>query len=194
MSFETDNWEYRPARLQIHWDKPRPVRLIVVHATESPELATGAENNARWFQNPQAGGSAHVVVDSDSVIQCVKDNDQAAGANGVNRDGIHVELVGYAKQTSAEWMDKFGLLMLERGAGVVAQYALKYDIPAVHLTNDQLLAGAKGIIGHYQATACYKPNHGHEDPGPSFPWTWFMQRVVAQVAHYQSLRQSDVQV
>jgi N-acetyl-anhydromuramyl-L-alanine amidase AmpD len=188
MAFETDNWRYIPARLQIKWTTPRPVRLVVIHATQSKELATGAENNAAWFQNPQARGSAHVVVDSDSVVQCVLDNNQAAGANGVNRDGIHIELCGFAEQTEAEWLDVYGLLMLERGADVTAQYCMKYEIPAVHLTNVELKAGAKGIIGHYQASAVYPPNHGHTDPGPHFPWQWFMDRVVAQVTYYRSLQ------
>lgn len=187
MAFETDSWPYVPARLQIVWDRKRPVRVIVIHDMEAPEKDKTAENVARYFQSPQAGGSAHICVDSDSIVQCVRDNNQAAGANGVNKDGIHIELAGYAKQTEAEWLDTYGLLLLERAAQAVAQYCLKYAIPPVHLTNEELAAGQKGIIGHYQASAVYKPNKGHDDPGKGFPWAFFMVRVKVQVAIYQDL-------
>lgn len=184
--FETENWPYVPARKQIPWTNPRPVRLIVIHATQSKELATGAEANASWFQNPAAGGSAHVVVDSDSVVQCVRDNNEAAGAPGANKDGIHIELVGYAEQSSKEWMDIYGTLLLERAANVVAQYVMKYGISAVHLSNDELKAGAKGIVGHYQVSAVYKKST-HTDPGKDFPWIFFMERVNVQVERYKAI-------
>ena len=118
-------------------------------------------------------------------MQCVLDNNQAAGANGVNKDGIHVELAGYAKQTEAEWLDTYGLLMLERAAHAVAQYCMKHDIPVIQLTNEELAASKKGIIGHYQASAVYKPNKGHNDPGKGFPWKLFIERVQVQVNVYR---------
>ena len=187
MSFETDSWPYVPARLQVKWDKKRPVRVIVMHDMEAPEKDKTAENVARYFQSAAAGGSAHICVDSDSIVQCVLDNNQAAGANGVNKDGIHVELAGYAEQTEAEWLDAYGLLMLERAAHAVAQYCMKYDIPAIQLTNEELVSGKKGIIGHYQASAVYKPNKGHNDPGNGFPWKFFLERVQVQVNVYRNL-------
>jgi len=121
--------------------------------------------------------SAHLCVDSDSIVQCVFDNNIAAAAPGVNGDGIHIEQAGYAKQTKAEWMDPYGILMINLSANAAAQYCLKYNVPVKHLSNTELKAGEKGIIGHAQATATYKPNAGHTDPGTGFPWEYFMERV-----------------
>lgn len=185
MSFETDSWPYVPARLQVRWDKPRPVRVIVIHDMEAAEKDKTAENVARYFQSQQAGGSAHLCVDSDSIVQCVYDNNQAAGANGVNKDGIHIELAGYAKQTEAEWLDTYGLLLLERAADATAQYCLKYGIPPIQLTNEELAAGGRGIIGHYQASAVYKPNKGHNDPGKGFPWKFFLERTAINMKRHR---------
>lgn len=187
--FETDNWPYVPANKQVKWATKRPVRVIVIHSTESSEIPKGAENNANWFQNPSAGGSAHIVVDNNSIVQCVLDNNQAAGARGVNRDGIHIELVGKADQSKEEWTDAYSILLLERAANATAQYCLKYTIPVIHLTNQQLKAGDKGIIGHYQASEVYPPNNGHFDPGKGFPWDFFMERVVTQVKYYAGLEE-----
>jgi len=69
-----------------------------------------------------------------------------------------------------------GLAMPAQAADVVAQYCLKYDIPPQHLTNADLRAGRKGIIGHYQASEVYKKST-HTDPGPGFPWRFFIGSV-----------------
>lgn len=174
---ETDRWPYVPAKWQTQILNRRGIRLIVIHSMEAPETAKTAENVGLFFKRGESRASAHVGVDSDSVVQYVKDNNIAWAAPGVNNDGIHVEMAGKAAQTAEEWRDVYSFLMLDRTANVVAQYCVKYDIPPVHLTNEQLKARHKGIIGHYQATAVYKPNRGHTDPGTSFPWDFFIERV-----------------
>lgn len=187
MSFETDNWVYIPAKFQRKVTGKRKVRLIVMHDMEAPEKATTAEAVARYFKRGEAKASAHLCIDSDSIVQCVKDNDVAFAAPGVNRDGIHLEMAGYSKQTEADWLDTYGLLMLENAADAAAQYSLKYDVPPVHLTNGELKAGNKGFIGHYQASAIYKPNAGHDDPGKGFPWNFFMGRVIVNIGKLKAL-------
>lgn len=178
MSFETDFWPYVPAKWQNRIDGKRKVRLVVMHSMEAPEKGNTAESVAHYFQTTDRPASAHICIDSDSTIQCVHDNDVAYAAPGVNRDGIHIEMAGFAKQTRAEWLDTYGLLMLERAADAAAQYCLKYDLPCVKLTSAELKDGKKGLIGHRDATAVYKPNAGHQDPGESFPWDWFVDRVI----------------
>ncbi len=154
-----------------------------MHSMEFPEKGDTAENVAWFFQNPKdkkgnpVQVSAHLCVDNDSIVQCVMDNNVAFAAPGVNHDGIHIEQAGFARQTRAEWLDPFGILMLNLSANAAAQYCLKYNIPVKHLTNVELKAGEKGIIGHVQATAVFKPNKGHTDPGTGFPWDHFMERV-----------------
>jgi N-acetyl-anhydromuramyl-L-alanine amidase AmpD len=186
-NFETDAWPYVPARWQTKVEGKRNVRLLVIHDMEAPETSKTAENVANYFKTGTAKASAHLCIDSDSIVQSVLDNNVAFAAPGVNRDGIHLELAGYVKQTEADWLDSYGLLLLERAADAAAQYCLKFDIPPVHLTNDELKAGQRGIIGHYQASAVYPPNAGHQDPGKGFPWNWFIERVTANIARHTAL-------
>ena len=174
---ETDNWLYVPAKWFKKPDGKRKVRLIVMHTMEAPEKEQTAENVANYFKNGSVKASAHLCIDSNSIVQCVLDNNIAFAAPGVNKDGIHLEMTGYAKQTADEWRDAFSLAMLEHAANATSQYCLKYDIPVKHLTNAELKAGEKGIIGHYQASEVYPPNAGHNDPGKAFPWDYFLGRV-----------------
>lgn len=179
-SFETDKWPYVPARRQTKVEGKRTIRGICIHDMEAPEKEKTAENVAKYFQSPQAGGSAHICIDSDSVVQCVWDNNVAHAAPGANHDMLHIELAGYAKQTRDEWLDSYSVAMLTLAADVTAQYCLKYDIPVKHLSNEELRNGDKGIVGHYQVTAVYKRST-HTDPGKNFPWDFFLERVSGRV-------------
>lgn len=175
---ETDNWPFKKARwfTDVPSNQPRKVRVIVIHDMEYPEKMTAAEEVAQYFATTNTKASAHICVDADSIVQCVKDGDIAYAAPGCNNDGIQVELAGYARQTHAGWLDDYSQKMLDRAANAVAQYCLKYDIPVCHMTTVQLKAGEKGIVGHDQVSAAYGKSD-HTDPGPNFPWTYFMERV-----------------
>ena len=175
--FETDAFPFVQARFFRRIQGRRRVRVIVMHTIESPETNQIAENTANFFRTTTRRASAHVCVDNDSIVQCVLDNDVAAGAPGVNLDGIHIEQAGRAGQTASQWDDDFSRQMLEMSSNAAAQYCLKYDIPIKHLSDDELRNGAKGIIGHVQATRVFPPNAGHTDPGVNFPWDHFISRV-----------------
>ncbi|HMC54999.1 MAG TPA: N-acetylmuramoyl-L-alanine amidase, partial [Gemmatimonadaceae bacterium] len=125
-------------------------------------------------------------VDNNSIVQCVKDNDIAYAAPGVNNDGIQVECAGYANQTRTQWLDEYSRMVLNRAAMAVSQYLLKYDLPVVHLSNEDLGNGGMGIIGHAQASQVYKRST-HTDPGVNFPWDYFMKLVVAYHAARKAL-------
>lgn len=174
---ETDIWPFIPAaHFTVVGNKRRKVRLVVIHDMEWPETTTAAEDCARYFATTDRQASAHICVDSDSIIQCVRDNDVAWAAPGCNNDGIQIEMSGYARQSAAQWLDPYSILVINNAANATAQYCLKYSIPLRHLTNAELLAGRPGIIGHYQASEVYKRS-SHSDPGPNFPWKFFMERV-----------------
>ncbi len=176
--FETDRFPFIKAKFfRPVVGSRRKVRLIVMHTIESQETNKTAENTAHFFQITTTPASAHICVDSDSIVQCVLDNDVAFGAPGVNRDGIHIEQAGRANQTRDQWLDAFGRQLLELSAEAAAQYCLKYDIPIRHLSDEELRNGAKGLIGHVQATNVFKPNNGHTDPGSNFPWDVFIPLV-----------------
>src|SRR5262245_41247075 len=175
--FEIENVPFVPARHFRSHDGPRAVRLIVIHSMEAPEKGDTAENVAHFFQTSEREASAHLCIDSDSVVRCVQDDDVAFAAPGANADGVHLELAGFARQTEPEWLDAFGVLMLDRAADVAAQYCLKYDIPARRLTNEQLSDVAnKGLVSHAQVSETFKRSD-HTDPGTGFPWAFFLERV-----------------
>jgi N-acetyl-anhydromuramyl-L-alanine amidase AmpD len=180
--FETDNWPFIPAKFFTPVSGKRKVRLIVIHAMQAPEKGETAENVGRYFQTIPRPASAHIGVDSNSIVQYVADNDVAYAAPGVNKDGIHIELAGYAAQSNQEWLDEYGQAMLDRAANATAQYCLKYDIPCVRLSLKELKDGKRGVIGHFDATQTYKPNAGHTDPGKDFPWDWFIKRANEHLA------------
>ena len=176
--FETDNFPVIKARFFTDVTEKRQPRVIVIHSMEAPEKGDTAENVARFFQNPGENRkvSAHLCIDNNSIVQCVFDNDIAFAAPGANRDGIQLELAGFARQTRNEWLDPFSILVLENAANAAAQYCLKYNIPVRHLTNAELKSGQKGIVGHGQVSEVFKKSD-HTDPGKGFPWDHFIDRV-----------------
>lgn len=175
---ETDFWPFVQARwfTKVGASKGRKVRVVVIHDMEAPETGKTAENVAKYFNTTNTKASAHICVDNNSIVQCVYDSDIAYAAPGANHDGIQVELAGYGNQTRAQWMDFYGIALLALGSDAVAQYCIKYGIPAVHLTDAELKAGKKGIVGHYQVSKVYKKSD-HTDPGSGFPWDYFCESV-----------------
>jgi N-acetyl-anhydromuramyl-L-alanine amidase AmpD len=180
---ETDIWPFLRARwfTPVPKEYPRRVRVIVIHDMEAPEKTGTAMNVAKYFATTDTKASAHICVDNTAIIQCVHDRDVAWAAPGCNNDGIQIELAGYGSQARADWLDDYSRAVLQRGANAAAQYCCKYDIPPVHLTNDQLSAGQRGLVGHVQVSQVYKRSN-HTDPGPNFLWTEFMNMVAAFAA------------
>jgi len=186
MGRETDNWPFVKAKYftPVPLHSPRKVRVIVVHDMEFPERLTAAEDVAHYFatlNEKDAHGhpiqkSAHVCVDTNSVVQCVHDRDVAYAAPGCNGDGIQIELAGYIRQTRDQWLDEYGQGLFNVAANVIAQYLVKFDLLPVHLTDEQLANGDRGIVGHDQVSRVYKRST-HTDPGPNFPWDILIEKV-----------------
>jgi N-acetyl-anhydromuramyl-L-alanine amidase AmpD len=147
---------------------------------EAPEGPLTAENIAHWFSTMPASSkaSAHVCVDNNSAVRCVADGDRAWHAPGANSDGLGIELAGYARQSRAEWLDQYSKGVLDQAARVAAGWCQKHNIPARKLTVAELVAGKRGIVGHRDVSAAYHQTD-HSDPGPDFPWDYFLSRVNA---------------
>lgn len=183
---ETDNWPFVKARwfTSTPAGTKRKVRLIVIHDMEAPEKGETAENIAKYFATlgESVKASAHLCIDNNSIVQCVKDNDIAYAAPGANSDGLQLELAGYGKQTRGEWLDDYSRGVLDLAANASAQYGLKFDIPMIRLSNAQLADGvSRGIVGHHQVSEVYKKSD-HTDPGPNFPWDHFLARAAEHIA------------
>lgn len=154
----------------------RPLRLIVIHDMEAPEGPATAENCAQYFAGPSAGGSAHYCVDQDSIVQCVKEADQAAHAPGANTDGIGIELAGYARFSTDEWLAEPSHSTLALAAQLARDISARTGIPPRWLSDDEVRNGAKGMTTHAAISRIYRQSD-HSDPGPNFPADEFMRLV-----------------
>lgn len=155
----------------------RAISLIVIHTMETPEKVLTARHVAEWFASPKAPkASAHYCIDSRETIQCVAEKDVAWAAPGANSTGIHIEHAGFARQSTAEWADEFSDLTLQRSAIVAASICLRYSLPVVCLSVEDVKAGKKGICSHDTISKAFKKST-HWDPGPNFPWVKYLMLV-----------------
>jgi N-acetyl-anhydromuramyl-L-alanine amidase AmpD len=151
---------------------------------ESPEEIDRAEKCALWmsgknkkFEPPKA--SAHFFIDSDSIVQGVRETCIAWHAPGANHNGIGIEHAGRARQTRDEWLDEFGRPMLDLSAQLVGEkLCVTWDIQPVFVDAKGLLEKPqqRGITTHAAVTEAFKRST-HTDPGKSFPMDWYLERV-----------------
>lgn len=156
----------------------RPIRLIVVHDMEYTERLDAAEQVARMFSTTTRSASAHTCIDADSEVRCVRDADTAFAAPGANADGLQIEHAGYARQSRLEWLDPYGVQMLNRSARRAAEWCQKYALPPRRLGVSEIAGlSAKGICGHWDVSKAFGLS-SHWDPGGQFPWDWWMDQVL----------------
>lgn len=154
----------------------RYIDLLVIHTMENQEKPEGAENVANWFAGPSAPqASAHYCIDSNSIVQCVKDHDIAWAAPRANHNGLHFEHAGTAAQTHRQWDDVYSVKELKLSAELTAELAVYYGIPFKKLTPAQVRAGSLGYCGHIDVTHAFPGTGTHTDPGLNFPWGRYMR-------------------
>lgn len=170
--------KFVPARNFTRASRTR-IDLVVIHTAECGETSSAAENVAAWGAGPNAPrASWHYMVDDNSITQSVHEHDIAWHAGPANGYSIGVEHAGRAAQTASEWADTYSLAMLERSAELVAGICARWKIPIVRITHDDLREGRRtGICGHVDVTNGLTKGVGHWDPGPNFPWEWYLERV-----------------
>ena len=154
-----------------------PPLWIVVHDMEASETRTRAENTAQYFATLPDGRSvsSHYCADNDSVVQCVKLGDTAftVGNRKGNYRGINWEFSGFASQTREQWLDPFGVAMFAQAAPYIIKDAAEYGIPLVRRTIPELQAMKPGVTSHNDLGKAFGGTT-HTDPGPNFPWDYFM--------------------
>lgn len=155
------------------------VDIIGIHTMEAPELPQTAENVAEYFKRVNA--SAHWCVDSNSRVRSVQDQNTAWTLPGANSRSLNLELAGYARQSPEDWTDEYSINELEIAALCSAEWCIKYGIPVRKLTDAQIANKEKGFAGHVDVNRVYKQS-SHWDPGPHFPWNYFLGRVNAHIA------------
>lgn len=159
----------------------RTITQIVIHDMEAPEKGDTAERVARYFATTTVVASAHYNVDNNSVVQSVLDKDIAyhAGKSVVNARSIGIEHAGYASQSMAEWLDPYGLDMMNQSAQLVSNLCKLYSIPPRWLSLDEVRNNVRGICTHADVTYAYNVYGGHTDPGRNFPKDHYIGLVEA---------------
>jgi hypothetical protein len=104
-----------------------------------------------------------VVVDDHEVWRCVDDMVIAWHAVGHNTIGLGLEIAGFAQWTRQEWMEHQP--RLTEAARIHAGWNVKYGIPLVESTS-------RGYHSHAGL-----PGNTHWDPGPNFPWDFYLGEV-----------------
>jgi N-acetyl-anhydromuramyl-L-alanine amidase AmpD len=169
----------------------RAIDVVVMHTMEIAERKDAAEICVRWFRSPASQVSAHYCVDSDTVIQCVREKDIAWHARGGNAASIGVELAGFARQTTKDWRDAYSTAVLRSAATLVADVCRRRRIPVRWLVAGDLRAGRRGITGHVEVSLAYGRSD-HWDPGPGFPIERFLALVrSAQAAAARARREAS---
>jgi hypothetical protein len=117
------------------------------------------------------------VVGQDGIYRCVPDLVMPAGAPGANEDGLHIEIVGYARWTREEWLER--RVTLRNAAVCVAAWCALYDIPTDFLLepSDLLDPTARGITTHATVSLAFRKSD-HMDPGKNFPFDVLAQDLL----------------
>lgn len=187
------NYQSRPAGTVI--------RYIVIHTNQGPHLPNqhpdySAENLATYLTstgNTPDPVSYHVLVDDDSLITYLTDDQEAWAAFASNPIGLHLCFLGMAEWSRADWLAHPG--MIYQAAIKVRQWCDIHRIPVIHRSPTSIVDGMIGIIGHADWTYAAKmmnpsAQDSHTDPGVSFPWDVFLNQVSSGI----SQRSNDMAV
>jgi N-acetyl-anhydromuramyl-L-alanine amidase AmpD len=148
---------------------------IVIHTMEIAQTSTTALQCARDFATTSDNRSAHYCVDNATIIHCVQEKDIAFAAPP-NTPGMELEHAGFASMTAAEWGSVYSTAMLQLSAQLSASIVLRYDVPIVWLSSQDLIDGKRGFTSHANISNAFHQTD-HQDPGPNFPHQAYLQMV-----------------
>lgn len=167
-----------------------PTGLIValgVHDAEYPERGTASDDIGNFFSRPSVQASTTGCIDNNSMTGCVPYGITAwhTGAGNPWNAAIEgYEHSGYASQSPEDWIDVYGLQMIEISAKHYAKRCRDLGIPPRKINGSQLRLAVMtrdpsigGICGHKDITDAVPVYGGHYDPGPNFPWDYYIERV-----------------
>lgn len=145
----------------------------VIHDMESGEGVGTAESTANYFATGVTRpSSAEYCIDSNSIVQCVRDGDEAYHAPPASRHTLGLEHAGMARQTPAQWRDPYSWAMLRRSAEFLAFKAGQYGfyIPDHFQTPAELLkvGYCNSVTTHNNVSVAWKESQ-HWDPGSGYP-------------------------
>ncbi|TVQ41119.1 MAG: N-acetylmuramoyl-L-alanine amidase [Wenzhouxiangella sp.] len=157
---------------------PADIELVVIHATELPDLAMAREYGERiHYPGSGTGNSGHFYIDRDgSIEQWVPVDRVAHHVAGHNANSVGIELVNLGRYP--HWLDSKHQRWQEQTTEAQIDALLML---LASLASD--LPGLRWIAGHDQldrrevsaSDDASRLVFRKLDPGPEFPWT----RVVA---------------
>ena len=156
----------------------KPITRIVIHSTVSPCEEGGARNIGAYFRSPEAGGSAHYIIDPGEVVQSAYDsviawhappNARSLGLEMCDIPGpVPGDAPGSAKWKAAKrawrWTRPNQLKMLNRTARLTARLCLAYELPIQFLNAADLRKGMRGVTTHANVSEAWGQTT-HWDPG-----------------------------
>lgn len=171
---------------QVIWSpncKPGTGGKIVALGVHSTEGSGTAANVGYYFQNDALDASTTGVFGDDDAVGCVEYGMTAYHSGHGDPWNYRIEgyeHVAFAAWSTEEWM-KHGK-MLDRSARHMAKRAVALGIPIRKIDGTQLrravLSGDPsqgGFCGHKDISDA--TDGGHWDPGPGFPWGFYLNLV-----------------
>jgi endonuclease/exonuclease/phosphatase (EEP) superfamily protein YafD len=162
----------------------KPIRRIVIHCTAGaePGVKGAARATASYTKATSRPSSWHYCADSRESVQLTYDS-VVAYHDGSNSHSIGYELsCSLSARGLGHWRLPDHCAMLKLAAKDVARLCLAYGVPAVRLKAAAVRDGAAGIAGHNDMRLAFPGSTSHWDPGPFFPWRYFLRLVRAEVA------------
>lgn len=152
---------------------PASIRVVVIHATELPDLATAREYGERiHYPDSQTGNSGHFYIDRDGVVeQWVALDRIAHHVRGHNAASVGIELVNggrfphWYRSDHQAWPEPYPDAQIDALTGLLAR--LERELPAL-----RFITGHNRLDTSLQA-ADDDPDvmiRRKLDPGPRFPW------------------------
>jgi N-acetylmuramoyl-L-alanine amidase len=170
-----DGIQQEPLSYQERLDERHPgdIDLIVIHATELPDMATARQYGEKiHYPVSQTGNSGHFYIDRDGEIQQWVALDRIAHhVAGYNAHSIGIELINLGRYPDwldsrhQTWQEEVSSAQMGALIGLINQ--LKKSFPTL-----------RHIAGHDQLDLRFIPASDDPgktvrrklDPGPDFPW------------------------
>jgi len=154
----------------------KQIRGITVHSPQALDPARvgdgTAEAVAKYFASVKRPASAHVNIDSDSIVELLPDDYTAFHAAGVNSETLGAES-GWLFDSWNDNPEKTDQV-IRLFAQWAAPKCVAYDIPVARVPlKADWDNGARGFLEH-SLTEGWRGQAGRRrDPGPDFPWELF---------------------
>lgn len=161
-----------------------PSPFIKIHSTEGPMSDGNARALANWFaRSPANGGPGTSATDIFDPIEGILMLDHRiipydSGPKG-NPRGSGSEHCGSVNLTKAQWLTDRAKAMLDRSARAAAQEAHRRGWTLAQcrwLTVSEVARFVAGFCTHNDIRLALGGTT-HSDPGPNFPYAWYMERV-----------------